>query len=215
MNALSDSYEKNYSLYCSQIAEVDLGLIKEKLGLISDGDSFFIPFFNRRYLVAKNGILDAAGKKPDSRLEYMVSVILAKYILLCPDQLHYDAEWCSFKDFKRTSHFTNVNYFSSDTEMSIEKQFSGKLDGLSKSSEELGGIPYKMELSYDLSMQFNALPRLSMLLLFNDGDDEFPAKCKVLFQKHAEFYLDPESLAMTGSFLAFELKTHFNKSLNI
>ena len=46
---------------------------------------------------------------------------------------------------------------------------------------------------------------LSLLLLFNDRDDEFPAGCKVLFNQHAEAYLDPESLAMTGSFLAKRL----------
>jgi hypothetical protein len=44
------------------------------------------------------------------------------------------------------------------------------------------------------------------LLLFNNSDDEFPVKCTVLFQRHAEFYLDPESLAMSGAFLALSLK---------
>ena len=46
---------------------------------------------------------------------------------------------------------------------------------------------------------------MSLLLLFNDRDDEFPAGCKVLFNRHAESYLDPESLAMTGTFLPKEL----------
>jgi hypothetical protein len=52
----------------------------------------------------------------------------------------------------------------------------------------------------------SALPRISLLLLFNDGEEEFPAKCSVLFQRHAEYYLDPESLAMTSACLARELK---------
>jgi hypothetical protein len=60
-------------------------------------------------------------------------------------------------------------------------------------------------MPYDLSVRFEALPRVSLLLLFNDRDDEFPAGCKVLFNQHAETYLDPESLAMTGSFLAKQL----------
>lgn len=203
----SDIFEQNYRKYCDQMAEIDFGLIKDKLGLIFDGDKIFIPFFNRRYLVSNNGIIDAAGNRPSNRLEYMVSVILAKYILLCPDKSHFDTEWVAFKDFKRVSHFTNVNYFSSDTERAIEKHFSGRLDELSKASEEFGGIHHEMSISYDLSMQFNALPLISLLLLFNDGDDEFPAKCTVLFQKHAEFYLDPESLAMSGAFLAMSLKS--------
>jgi hypothetical protein len=202
MTASTDAFEQNYQKYCAQLAEINLDLIKDKLGLVSEGDNFFIPFFNNRYLVSNNGIVDAEGNRPD----YMAFVILAKYILLCPEQSHYDAEWVAFKDFKRISHFTNVNYFSSDTERAIEKHFSGRLDDLSNASKKLGGICNKMNISYNLSMRFNALPRISLLLLFNDSDDEFPAKCTVLFQKHAEFYLDPESLAMSGAFLAKSLK---------
>lgn len=53
-------------------------------------------------------------------------------------------------------------------------------------------------MSYDLAAQFVALPRVPLLLLFNDADDEFPARCSVLFQEHADRYLDPECLAMLG-----------------
>jgi hypothetical protein len=183
----SDVFEKNYKEYCVQIGKIDFGSIKNKLGAVNDGDRMSIPFFNNRYFVSTNGIVDESGNRPD----YMICVILAKYILLCPDQSHYDNEWVSFKDFKRASHFTNVNYFSSDTERAIEKHFSGKLNELTKACEELDGSHHEMEISYDLSMQFNALPRVSLLLLFNDGDEEFPAKCTVLFQKRAEYYLDP------------------------
>lgn len=77
---------------------------------------------------------------------------------------------------------------------------------MKKACGELGGSPHEMDITYDLSIRFVALPRISLLLLFNDGDEEFPAKCTVLFQKHAEYYLDPESLAMTGACLAGKLK---------
>jgi hypothetical protein len=41
-----------------------------------------------------------------------------------------------------------------------------------------------------------------MLLLFNDADEEFPADCKVLFEKRAESYLDMECVAIIGMLLA-------------
>jgi len=198
----SDAFEKNYQEYCAQMAKIDFESIKDELGIIHDGGRMLIPFFNIKYLVSNNGILHESGNRPD----YMISVILSKYILLCPDQSHHDNEWVSFKDFKKASHFTNVNYFSSDTERAIERHFSGKLNELKKACEELDGSQYEMEISYDLSIQFNALPRISLLLLFNDGDEEFPAKGTVLFQKHAEYYLDPESLSMASACLARELK---------
>ncbi len=77
---------------------------------------------------------------------------------------------------------------------------------LKKACKSFGGFQLKMDIAYDLAIQFDALPRISILLLFNDGDDEFPAKCNVFFKKHAEFYLDPESIAMVGAVLAKGLK---------
>jgi len=202
MSQDSEIFEKHYNDYCAQIAKVDFGSISDRLGIRHYGNQILLSFFNKDYVVSGNGIVDTAGNRP----EYMACVVIAKYILLCPDQSYHEREWVSFKDFKRTSHFTNVNFFTSDTERAIVKQFSGRLDELSKACEELGGIHHEMETSYDLSMQFSALPRISLLLLFNDGDEEFPAQCNVLFQKHAEFYLDPESLIMASAFLARNLK---------
>ena len=114
----SDIFEKNYQEYLIQLSKVDFGSIKNKLGILLDSDKMYIPFFNKRFFVSHDGIMDATGNRPD----YMASVILFKYMLLCPSEPHYDAKWTSFKDFKRVSHFTNVNYFSSDTEKVIEKQ---------------------------------------------------------------------------------------------
>ena len=202
MDTSSTIFEKHYQDYCAQISEIDFNSVTSILGTQKDGDQMIIPFFNRKYWVSANGIMDESGNRPD----YIVCVIIAKYILLCPDQSHTDAQWVSFKDFKKTSHFTNVTFFNSDVEQAIGDHFSGRLDALSGAGRAIGGMDYPMALSYDLSMQFTVLPRISLLLLFNDGDDEFASQCKVLFQKHAEFYLDPESLAMSGALLAGNLK---------
>ena len=204
MDNASDIFEKNYHEYCSQIAKIDLKSIKERLGFVNEGGRMFLRFFNRNYMISGNGILDVSGNRP----EYMVCVILARYILMCPDHPYNDTDWVAFKDFKRASHFTNINYFSSDTERVIESNFAGKLNELNRACEKLEGSHHEMKISYDISIQLTALPRVSLLLLFNDRDEEFPAKCKVLFQKHAEYYLDPESLAMTSAFLARSLREH-------
>lgn len=204
----SGIFEKHYADYCVRISKIDLRSLAHILGTEYEEERMMIPFFNRTYRVSSDGITDESGNRPD----YIICVILAKYILLCPECRHHDTQWVSFKDFKRTSHFTNVNFFESDTEQAICKHFSGRRDELARAGSALGGTDYPMTMSYDLSMQFGVLPRMSLLLLFNDGDDEFPPQCKVLFQKHAEFYLDPESLAMTGALLAGNLKKACNRS---
>ena len=197
----SEIFEKHYKSYCDQIRDLDFDSMQQKLGLGYEDGQITIPFFDKIYRISKDGIADLSGRVPD----YMICVILSKYLLLCPDVPHSGIEWVSFKDFKKTSHLLNVSYFASDTERAIIKNFSGQLDALSKACERLGGARHEMQLPYDLSVQFDALPRISLLLLFNDRDDEFPAKCSVLFQKQAEHYLDPESLAMTSAILARKL----------
>ncbi|SMC39596.1 protein of unknown function [Desulfocicer vacuolatum DSM 3385] len=194
-------FDQNYDSYVEQLAKINFKSIKTILGIACHGDQAQIHFLNHKYLISKNGIKNSSGNRPD----YRICVILAKYILLCPSQIHLDTKWVSFKDFKRTSHFTNTNFFASDTQSVMVKHFSGRLKALFNISKKLGGVPHKMETPYDLSVQFNVLPRMSLLLLFNDSDEDFPAHCNVLFPKHAEFYLDPESLAVTSAVLANSL----------
>ena len=134
-------------------------------------------------------------------------MVLSQFVLLSPDQTSPDPEWVAYSDLKKDSHFTNVNFFHSDTELAIEKSFSGSLAALKNASQKLEAQPQDMEISYDLSVRFEALPHISLLLLFNDGDEEFPAQCKVLYQQQAEQYLDPESLAIIGATLAKRLKS--------
>lgn len=197
----SDIFEKSYNEYLAQIATIDILSVKDTLGLKIENNQIIIPFLGKNYLVSKTAIADESGK----RASFMVCVILSKYLLLCPNSSVYDTNWVSFKDFKLRSHFLNTNYFTSDTEKTIAKNFSGNLDLLLNASKKAGGFSPDITLSYDLTMQFTLLPRISLLMLFNDGDNDFPVQCSVLFQKQAEHYLDPESLAMTGAFLASNL----------
>ena len=201
MSASNPVFEKHYRSYLEEIAKVDLGAINAILGCRLDGDQMVIPFFGEDYRVSPEGIADDENRTPG----YVVCVVLARYLLHCPAAAPAGDGWVSFKDFKATSHFKNVNYFASDTEWAIVKGFGGRLGDLAHACRQTGGVPHEAGMPYDLSVRFEALPRVSLLLLFNDRDDEFPAGCKVLFNRQAECYLDPESLAMTGGLLAKRL----------
>jgi hypothetical protein len=80
----------------------------------------------------------------------------------------------------------------------LVRHFSGRLDQLKDACQRLEGRPGDLEVSYQLALRFKALPRIPILLLFNDEDEEFPAQCSLLFQKKAEGYLDMECLAILG-----------------
>ena len=63
-----------------------------------------------------------------------------------------------------------------------------------------------MELSCDLIVGFDALPRVPIVLVFTDADEEFAAASTVLFESRARHYLDMECLGMIGSLLVEQLK---------
>ncbi|WDP92917.1 MAG: DUF3786 domain-containing protein [Desulfobacter sp.] len=197
----SQVYQEHYRKYCRQLDTVDWKAAAPRLGLEFDGQTCQVRFLDRIYGVSSAGVFYKDGETAD----YITSVILFKYLLLCPERIHSDAEWCTFRDFKKQSAFNNVNYFQTDTLNRIVNRFSGRLDDLYAAGRAIGGYDASLDTSYDLSMAFDALPRIQLLMAFNDGDEEFPAYCQVFFQRQAEHYLDPESLAGTGARLAGRL----------
>ncbi len=194
-------FDTHYQDYCRQIAGCDLDTAADILGMDVDGGQAVVSFLGQPYRISGEGIFDTFGQKPS----YGLCVILAKYVLRCPDKVYHDPQWVAFRDFKREAAMTNVNFFSSDTQAAILKRFQGRLNRLKAAGLALGGKDHDPGAGWDFSMAFDLLPRIRLLLLFNDKDEDFPAQCRVLFEKHAEFYLDPESLAMSGAALAKSL----------
>jgi len=196
----SSVFEETYHNYLAQIAKLDFKKIADRLGAEMAGDELIIPAFGKSHRISAAGISGPSGSRPN----FSVCVILFKYLLLCPDHDPVENDWVSFKDFTDSAPFSGafVNY----TEAALAKYFSGHLKDLEVACRGIHGHPPAATFSYDLCMQFNALPKIPVLVLFNDTDDEFPAQCAVLFERRAEKYLDMECLAMVGMLLFEYLK---------
>jgi Domain of unknown function (DUF3786) len=191
----SSVFEETYTYYLDRIVGLDFQKIAGPLGAETAGDELIIPFFERPHRISADGIIDPSGNRPD----FSVCVILFKYLLLCPDREPPENDWVSFKDFKDSAPFAGA--FVNTIEAPLAKYFSGRLKDLEAACQGLHGHPPAPTFSYDLGMQFDALPQIPVLLLFNDTDEAFPARCAVLFERRAECYLDMECLAMVGMLL--------------
>jgi len=205
MTEKSSVFEETYTNYLAQIAGLDFKKIAAQLGAERVGNEMMIPFFGTPHRISTAGISDPSGNRPD----FSVCVILFKYLLLCPDDDPIENDWVSFKDFRDSSPFAGsfVNY----TEAPMAKYFSGCLKDLEIACQKIKGYPPAATFSYDLCMQFRPLPKIPILMLFNDIDDEFPAQCAVLFERRAEKYLDMECLAMVGMLLFEYLKNESSR----
>ena len=185
-------YEQTYQDYLSRIAELDLKFTADKLDLQMSGEALIIPFFDKTFKVTKKGIADPSGRQP----HLSVSVILCKYLLMCPMIVPLGGNWLSFKDFKDAAPL--IQAFFNTVTLPIAESFSTRPADLERAAKKIGGYPPTDDYPYDLVMQFDALSKVPLLMLFNDKDEEFPAQCSVLFEKRIETLLDMECVAMVG-----------------
>jgi hypothetical protein len=194
-------FDKIYAQYISDVSAIDLDRVQDRLEIGRDGDSAIIPFYGTPYRVSGQGVVDPSGQ----RSSHAVSVILCKYLLMCPESAPTGgSDWVKYNDFKDAAPFAGG--FRNMAERPISAAFSGRLEDLEKACAALGGQPGSESISCDLNIRFQALPKLPLLLLFNDEDEDFPAQCSLLFEKRASAYLDMECLAMLGMVLAVWLK---------
>jgi hypothetical protein len=200
MNQDTSVFKETYSNYLNQISQLNLKDLEEKLGMQVYENEAIVKVFDESYRVSGNGIIGPSEKQAS----FSICIILSKYFLLCPDLPTCKKGWVSYRDFKDSGPL--LKFYANDVEKSISQRFSYNLDKLKEAGSALGGYLSDIELSYDLCMQFDVLPKIPLLLLFNDADKDFSASCSVLFQNDAEKYLDAECLSVMGVLLFNRLK---------
>lgn len=198
-------FEEIYRDYLGKVLNLDRLQVRDRLGVEIHDTDIIIPFYDVTYRIRAEGITDDQGRRPS----HSVSVILCKYLLLCPENEPTEADWVTYKDFKDATPF--VGGFLNNAERPISRHFAGRLEDLRKACAELTGRPFQAGISADLVMRFDALPKVPVLLIFNDRDEDFPAHCSLLFERRAEKYLDMECLAITGWALSEWLKQRASK----
>ncbi len=138
-------YEQTYTDYLSRIAELDLPFLADKLGIQLDGQHVIIPFFDKPYRISAKGISDPLNRQP----HLSVSVILCKYLLMCPMIEPLAGNWMSYKDFKDAAPL--IRAFYNTVTHPIAEAFSGRLAELEAAGRKIGGYPPTDQYSYDLT----------------------------------------------------------------
>ena len=200
MNDPSPAFEKTYRMYLAKLAGLELESRADLLGYTVEGDEAVVPLLGRAHRVSPGGVTDPDGAQPI----HSVSVVLCQYLLLAPStEPAGGTEWVTFKDFRDAAPF--VDGFTTNSERAIARSFSGRLEDLRRAALALGGTEPGLEVSYQLKMRFQTLPRVPVVLLYNDEDEEFPAEATILFERRAERFLDMECLAILAWMLADRL----------
>jgi len=198
----SEVFDRIHADYLEKIAKLDFTTTADHLAVSATADEVLVPLFGFNHRISARGVRGHIGQRPS----HAAGVILFKYLLMCPQDVPEDTDWVTYKDFKDAAPFTGG--FFNTAEKPIAERFAGRLHELETACRKLNGQPAAVEAFSDLAVKFQALPKVPVVLLFNDEDEDFPASATVLFERRAKHYLDMECLAMIGMVLARWLAKH-------
>jgi hypothetical protein len=193
-----DNYELVYEELLRKLADVDLSKLSGDLGAVYQGHELEVNFLGQSYRINNQGIWEVNGKAPN----VAIRIVLCHYVIQA-GQGKASGEWMSYRDFKDSAFF--ISNFQANVEQRVARYFAGRVGDLEKAARELEGGPFEDFQTGNVCYYFHALPKVPVLLVFHDRDAEFPASCKVLFDKSAPKWLDMECLAVLGWILADSL----------
>lgn len=156
-------------------------------------DTLELLFLNDRYRITKEKIVDAQGRAPVP----FISILIYNH-LCSPDPPAPSGEWITFGSVP-ASHAKDKAW-AGHVEEVIARHFTGDVKGLKAACERLGGSKADSIGDHDAAYEFRFFPRYPVLLLFYDAvpEEDFPAQCKLLLDKHVNRYLDIESIVVLG-----------------
>jgi hypothetical protein len=193
----ADVFRKTYENYLKKISEIDLERIAPIIGGKKSEGGVVIPYIDREYTVGSDGVTDDRGKTAS----FPVSVVLLKYVLMAPGARPIpNGQWMNFRDFPDAGPL--VTYFGSNVIQVLERGFDGRVNLLRQGCLALGAEDSPFASTFDLSVTIPVLPNVTVILNFNDRDDEFPGVANLLFDRTVALCLDMESVAILGVTLA-------------
>jgi hypothetical protein len=191
----------NYDLVLAELLRIadETGALGNavSLGGTFDGETAMVPIFGTPCLVRPDGVYQNG-----QRLDTIGAILAARYLLQAGKE-GIENEWLPYRDLKDGAQFSS--YIKAHIEDPTAAVFTGKSKLLQSRLEGLQGNPYTGEVHSDLAFVVYPLPRVPVLCLFWDRDEEFPASFQFLFDASACSYLDLEALAAALQYIYMKI----------
>ena len=187
-----DNYDLQVDIGKRIFLEYDQKLIIRKYCLDADEGYIYLTYLNTPCRICReSGSVEEyiCGQWRECR-EY--STVMTIYDLLCyhkgetaPALFH---RWCTVGTFVVTG-VTQTETFTGK----YAKLFDGHLNDLRTACEKLGGSLQPPMAGADLTCKFQVTPFFPVLLQFWEGDEEFPPKLLILWDRNADSFLHFET----------------------
>jgi hypothetical protein len=156
----------------------------------NNDDALELPYFLDSIVISKEGIT----KKNGSDLTRWEQVFIYNH-LAQGGRKFPTGRWKGFGEFPNT--VSKIKSMFEHVEAPLVDKFTGKPEALLVAAKRIGGKDQTAVIkSADLSLLFDPLPRIPVMLLFWDQEKEegFEAKVKLLFDETIVEHLDIESI---------------------
>ena len=204
---IPDNYDKQVDIGRKIFMEYDQALLIRKFGLEADEQWIYLTYLNTPCRISR----------ADGRIDELVegvwtecrdfSTVMTVYDLLChhkgdaaPVLRH---EWCTVGTFIVTG-VQNTGTFTGK----YAAMFDGHLDELKAACMKLGGTLEKRMAGADVTCRIPVTPFFPVLLQFWEGDDEFPPKLMLLWDRNAMSFLHFETTFYLQGDIAQRLLRH-------
>ena len=191
----------NYDKVCEELLELvwETGAVANApmlSGSVEQGAAR-IPLFGEDCCVRRDGVYKGAV-----RLDTIGSILVVRY-LLAAGTAQMQHTWLPYRDLKDGAQFSG--FIKTNIEDKIAGAFQGKRDALAERLSALGAVRCAEEVQGDIALVVHPLPKVPVLSLFWDRDEEFPASFQFLFDGSASSYLDLEALAAMLQYIYLKL----------
>lgn len=166
----------------------------------SQSGTFNIPLWGSKFelsfpeFVASNPL---EGKPAAPHIE-----LLLLYYFSTADGTSIKEQWISFADLPGGRFYNQA--FQGYTGRELTKAFQSDQNAFTQAARRFDGQPVPGAPG-DLAFHFQALPRVPVLLVYWEGDEDFPPTYQVLFDEAASHYLPTDACAILGSSLTNRL----------
>ncbi|MDR0562727.1 MAG: DUF3786 domain-containing protein [Spirochaetaceae bacterium] len=197
---MKKGYELTYNWVMDLLQSCDFKESAKRLNLRLSGDAVMIAFLGRTYAVSKEAIRLAEEKilwlSKKEGYEYHVKSVLGYYLLS-----EADAE--PQNDFCTLAHFSHGIFenreLSGDRLTSV---FGADYNKFRKAAEKLSMRFEGEKSSGQYVWSYLLLPKIPIKIVYYEGDEDYPAKVQVLYDKTAILFFKFEPLAVLhGSFI--------------
>ena len=159
--------------------------------------AFFVPFFGEPYSVTyPEGVVARGNGSPAGAREALIVL----HYLVNADGTPVQGRWVAYRDLPGARYHEPA--FVAEVENPLSRGLAGRRQELRDWAEENAEA---VDLPGDVAAAWYVLPRVPLLLVFNDRDEEFTASARVFFDASAPHYLPTEDLSVLAELAALRL----------